>query len=196
VIEVTNLTKSFADKVVFQNYSTCFSSKRLCIEAENGLGKTTLFTIIAGLDPHYSGDILLDGQKWNKLQTKVAIASDKIPFPAFLTAKQVLSLTQASWQCDWPDALCKNLHFNAFLDTKVSELSSGNQKKLQLINAIMRHCDYLILDEPSAALDADSMKALLAWIEQYEGQLLISCHEPQPFLELGFSTQPLFSELV
>ena len=194
VIEVKNLTKSFANKIVFQNYSNIFNANKLCVEAENGLGKTTLFTIIAGLDPHYSGDILLDGEKVTQLQNQVAIASDKIPFPTFLTAKQILTLTQSSWQCEWPEQLCEMLHFKQFLDTKVGELSSGNQKKLQLINAMMRHCHYLILDEPSAALDADSVKALLAWIEQYKGQLIISCHEPEPFVEIGFDKQPLFAE--
>ena len=194
MIEVKNLTKSFANKIVFQNYSIAFNANKLCIEAENGLGKTTLFTIIAGLDPHYSGDILLDGEKVAQLQNQVAIASDKIPFPTFLTAKQILTLTHSSWQCEWPDTLCEMLRFSQFLDTKVGELSSGNQKKLQLINAMMRHCDYLILDEPSAALDAESVKALLVWIEQYKGQLIISCHEPEPFIEIGFDKQPLFAE--
>lgn len=194
MIEVRNLTKSFANKIVFQNYSSVFNANKLCVEAENGLGKTTLFTIIAGLDPHYSGDILLDGEKVTQLQNQVAIASDKIPFPTFLTAKQILTLTQSSWKCEWPEQLCEMLHFKQFLDTKVGELSSGNQKKLQLINAMMRHCHYLILDEPSAALDADSVKALLAWIEQYKGQLIISCHEPEPFVEIGFDKQPLFAE--
>ena len=76
VIEVKNLTKSFANKIVFQNYSSVFNANKLCVEAENGLGKTTLFTIIAGLDPHYSGDILLDGEKVTQLPNQVAIASD------------------------------------------------------------------------------------------------------------------------
>lgn len=192
MIEVQALNKSFVNKHVFDNYSAKFEAKKLCIEAENGLGKTTLFTLIAGLDPHYSGSILLSGKTVKKLQIQVAIASDKVPFPEFLTARQILTLTQQSWQCDWPTELCEQLHFERFLDTKVSDLSSGNEKKLQLINAMMRNCDYLILDEPSAALDIDSVKALLTWISQYQGQLLISCHEPQPFIEIGFVTQALF----
>ena len=195
MIEVTNLTKSFANKLVFQNYSARFLSERLCIEAENGLGKTTLFTIMAGLDPHYSGQILIDGKSVNNLQSHIAIASDKIPFPSFLKARQVLSLTQSSWQCAWPDTLCEMLHFCEFLDTKVGELSSGNLKKLQLINAMMRNCHYLIFDEPSAALDADSVRALLNWIKTYSGQLLISCHEPEPFTDIGFLIQPLFDRV-
>ncbi|WP_105167780.1 ABC transporter ATP-binding protein [Pseudoalteromonas sp. T1lg23B] len=194
MIEIRQLHKQFANKLVFENYSNHFHCSKCCVLGENGLGKTTLFTIIAGLDPHYHGQVLLGGEPKLPLQDYVALASDKVPFPEFLTARQILSMTSASWQCDVPLALAEQLGFTGFLDTFVKDLSSGNHKKLQLLNAIMRNTPYLILDEPSAALDHAGVEVICQWLASFTGQVLISCHEPQPFLDIGFATQPLFGK--
>ncbi|MCF6436370.1 ATP-binding cassette domain-containing protein [Pseudoalteromonas sp. MMG022] len=193
MIEIKQLYKQFANKIVFENYDNCFLASKCCVLGENGLGKTTLFTIIAGLDPHYHGQILLAGEHKPALQQYVALASDKVPFPQFLTARQILSMTSVSWQCELPLALAQQFGFTGFLDTFVKDLSSGNHKKLQLLNAIMRNTPYLILDEPSAALDQAGVEVLCQWLASFSGQVLISSHEPQPFLDIGFTTQPLFS---
>ncbi|KAF7775124.1 hypothetical protein PCIT_a1237 [Pseudoalteromonas citrea] len=191
MIEVTNLTKYFGKKCIFENYNSTYSSKRLCIEGKNGLGKTTLFTILAGLDSFYSGHITLNGQQHAELQNYVALASDKIIFPEFLSAQQILTMTTSSWQCELPQTLITDLCFDTFLHTRVEDLSSGNLKKLQLINAMMRNIPYLILDEPSAALDKRGLDVVLEWLSVYSGQVLISSHEPQPFFDIGFVSQSL-----
>ncbi|CAH9066778.1 Vitamin B12 import ATP-binding protein BtuD [Pseudoalteromonas sp. CIP111854] len=193
MIDVIKLHKQFANKRVFHNYTNQFMEPKCCILGENGLGKTTLFTLIAGLDPYYTGDILLAGKRVTALQDYVALGCDKIPFPDFLTARQILSMTSKSWVCDMPLTLAKAFGFEPFLDTLVKDLSSGNNKKLQLLNAIMRNTPYLILDEPSAALDQHGVEVLCHWLQSFSGQVLISSHEPQPFLDVGFVTQHLFS---
>ncbi|MBQ4864752.1 ATP-binding cassette domain-containing protein [Pseudoalteromonas sp. MMG013] len=191
MIEVANLTKYFGKKCIFENYNNTFNAQKLCVEGQNGLGKTTLFTIIAGLDSFYSGHITLNGQQHAHLQSCVSLASDKIVFPEYLTAQQILTMTASSWQCTLPQEFITDLCFDAFLHTQVEDLSSGNLKKLQLINAVMRNTPYLILDEPSAALDKRGLDVVLEWICAYEGQVIISNHEPQPFLDIGFDSQPL-----
>lgn len=191
MIKINNLTKYFGDNCIFENYSRTYSSQKLCIEGKNGLGKTTLFTIIAGLDRFYSGHILLNGLQHTELQKQVALASDKIVFPEFLTAQKVLAMTASSWQCALPQKLITDLCFDTFLYTRVEDLSSGNLKKLQLINAVMRNTPYLILDEPSAALDKRGLDVVLEWLSIYSGQVLISSHEPQPFFDIGFVSQSL-----
>ncbi|ESP91364.1 MULTISPECIES: ABC transporter ATP-binding protein [Pseudoalteromonas] len=193
MIQIENLTKVFVHNPIFENYQAQFEAQKVCLEAPNGLGKSTLFTLIAGIDRAYKGTILYDGSLLKSPQTKVALATDAIAYPAFLTARQLLSMTQNSWQCTFPEALIELLQFTPFLDTSYASLSSGNQKKLQLINALMRETPYMILDEPSAALDHQSLEKLLTYLHNYQGQLLISCHEPAPFWDIGFVSQPLFA---
>ncbi|KZN32722.1 ABC transporter ATP-binding protein [Pseudoalteromonas luteoviolacea] len=192
MISIKNLTKVFLRESVFNNYCADFQAQRVCIEAPNGLGKSTLFTLIAGIDRAFHGEILLDGKHYNEPQSVVALASDAIVFPEFLTARQVLSMTMKSWECAMPEVLISMLQFSAFLDTRVSALSSGNLKKLQLINAMMRNTPYLILDEPSAALDSKSVERLVEYLGTTSNQTLMSCHDPDVFSKIGFERQPLF----
>ena len=55
----------------------------------------------------------------------------------------------------------------------------------------MHKAPYLLLDEPSAALDQASIQYLLSLLDAYladkpNGQIIITCHEPAPFVEHGF----------
>jgi len=196
MIEVSGLHKQFAQNILYKDYCISFTAPRVCIEAPNGQGKTTLLMMLAGLEQPQSGQLLFAGKVLSEPYKQVAIASDRIALPDFLTAKQIINLTLSSLDCDWPAALVSGFNFENFLDTRFDALSSGNQKKCQLILAFMRRAPYLLLDEPSAALDQASIKYLLGLLDEYltdkaEGQIIITCHEPAPFIEHGFECMPL-----
>lgn len=60
----------------------------------------------------------------------------------------------------------------------------------------MRDAPYLLLDEPSAALDQASIEYLLILLDKYlidkpSGQIIITCHEPAPFIKHSFECMPL-----
>ena len=60
----------------------------------------------------------------------------------------------------------------------------------------MRKSPYLLLDEPSAALDQTSILYLLSQLDAYltdkpNGQIIITCHEPAVFIEHGFKCTSL-----
>lgn len=193
MISVTQLTKYYQKEPLFNQFDLQITANKVCIQAPNGRGKSTLFRLVAGLEPNYSGEIAVFDTKEHR-QKLVALASDGIVFPEFLTAKQVLELTSATWGVMWPIDLISSFHFTPFLQTRVNKLSSGNYKKLQLINAMMRNTPLVILDEPSSALDCDGVTYLLEWCSKFDGQLVISCHEPEPFVQIGFALQPLDGE--
>lgn len=196
LFQVNGVTKLYFDKVVFSNYIAQFDAERLLITGQNGLGKSTLFALLAGLEPFQSGEIMLAGKMMptSKLQRKVALASDKIVFPAFLTAKQVLALTAQYQQCSDVAPLIEKFGFSNFVETKVGNLSSGNLKKLQLINALIRKVDVLLLDEPTAALEHKSHPILMEFIKQFTGQVIVTSHEPDPFINANFTLQALVND--
>lgn len=196
MIQVNGLTKLYFDKVVFSNYSAELNSKRLLITGPNGLGKSTLLAILAGLESFQSGEILLheDSVNMQSLQKSIALASDKIVFPEFLTAKQILALTAKYQTCVDVNTLIRQFAFSDFVNTKVVNLSSGNLKKLQLINAMMRKTNVLLLDEPTAALEHKSLPVLMEYIAQFEGQVIVTSHEPEPFIKANFTVQALLND--
>ena len=196
MIEVIGLNKQFTTNVLYSDYNITFTAPRVCIEAPNGQGKTTLLMMLAGLEGKQSGAFLFSGNTLNDPHNQVAIASDRIALPDFLTAKQIINLSVSALGCDWPKALISGFNFNEFLNTRFDVLSSGNQKKCQLILVLMRGAPYLLLDEPSAALDQTSIHYLLVLLDDYlldkpDGQIIITCHEPAPFIEHGFECMSL-----
>lgn len=196
MIEVIGLHKQFAENILYSGYSVQFCAPKICIEAPNSLGKTTLLMMLAELESRQSGQILFSGKALTEPHKQVAIASDRIALPDFLTAKQIINLSANTLDCSWPTTIIDGFNFNEFLNTRFDALSSGNQKKCQLILALMRDAPYLLLDEPSAALDQASIKYLLGLLDDYladkaHGQIIITCHEPAPFIEHGFECMAL-----
>ena len=196
MIEVIGLHKQFAENILYNGYNVRFCAPKICIEAPNGQGKTTLLMMLAGLETYESGELLFSGNALTEPHKQVAIASDCIALPDFLTAKQIINLSSNTFGCRWPAAIVDGFRFNEFLNTRFDALSSGNQKKCQLILALMRDAPYLLLDEPSAALDQASIEYLLILLDEYlvnqpHGQIIITCHEPAPFIRHGFECMPL-----
>jgi len=147
----------------------------LALVGENGSGKTTLTKLIAGLYRIESGDILLDGtslKDWDKsaLQARIGVifqdfARYQWPVGENIGAGDVTAFDDADrWQSaarkgladefiqSLPQAYATQLG-RWFKDGR--ELSGGQWQKIALARAFMREqADILILDEPTAAMDA------------------------------------------
>ena len=95
-----------------------------------------------------------------------------------------------------PEQLITGFRLDEHLNTRFRALSSGNQKKCQLIIAFLKQAPFLLLDEPSAALDQESIRFLLTLLDDYlndkpNGQIIITSHEPEVFLQHGFECSSL-----
>lgn len=196
MIEINNLNKRFASAHVFENYNKQFQGKRVCLQAANGRGKTTLLMMLAGLEKPQSGQVLYNNQALKSPQNNVSIASDRIALPDFLTARQVIELSCKALKKDMPEQLITGFNFKEHLNTRFSALSSGNQKKCQLITVFLKQAPFLLLDEPSAALDQTIIKFLLTLLDDYlddkpNGQIIITSHEPEVFIQHGFECTSL-----
>ena len=196
MIEIKDLNKRFASAQVFKNYNKQFNGKKTCLQAANGKGKTTLLMIIAGLESSQSGYVLFNSETIESVQNYVSIASDRIALPDFLTARQVIELSCKALKKEMPEQLITGFRLDEHLNTRFRALSSGNQKKCQLIIAFLKQAPFLLLDEPSAALDQESIRFLLTLLDDYlndkpNGQIIITSHEPEVFLQHGFECSSL-----
>ena len=194
-----NITKHYvstsAALAILDQYSGEFGAQRTCIVGENGSGKSTLLLAISGLLAVDAGTIEWQGNIINQdlLKKQVAIASDSIVIPEFLSAKQVLELNQYVWKVAWPEELISRFKFIDHLQKTIDALSAGNLKKLQLICALMRNCEILLLDEPNIALDEHSVKVLWEVIEAHSGMVIVASNEPILFTAKGFELHALHS---
>ena len=154
MLECINLTKTYKKKCVVNNLS--FSVNRGEIFAflgSNGAGKTTTIKMILGLVGIDGGEV--------KLSPNISIGySPETPyFPPFLTGPEVLDYYAGMQNIPKSErkTLLPELLETVGLDndkTRVKNYSKGMLQRLALAQALIGHIDMLILDEPTAGLDA------------------------------------------
>jgi ABC-type multidrug transport system ATPase subunit len=173
------VSKLYQKNVVLNGVSYRFDEQKYCIVGPNGIGKTTLLILAAGLEKLSGGEVTFNGESVFLTDTKrqLGISSDKIKLPMFLTAQQLLEFHCSQHNCPFPTILISHLRFTDQLTTQVSSLSLGNLKKISLLLAIAHHPKCLLLDEPTTGLDSNSREWLLGFLNQYQGQIIVTSHE-------------------
>jgi ATP-binding cassette, subfamily B, bacterial PglK len=149
----------------------------VAIKGRSGAGKSTLLEILAGLRTPSEGWVELDGQRIahkQELVGRIAYAGQQpAVFPDTIRANVAFGLPpgeiddQAVWRAlararldEVVRALPGQLdHRLAFTQT----LSGGQVQRLALARALYMDCDYLLLDEPTAALDAETEMQCNCW---------------------------------
>jgi ABC-type multidrug transport system ATPase subunit len=172
-LKLHNVSKSFADKVLFRNLSFEFHEKGIyVIKGDSGVGKTTLLRMIAGLDKDYSGTILGN----NPADISVCFQEHRL-FPSLSAINNVVKV---SFKEDTAENrktaidLLKRLRFDE-KDTKLhpDQLSGGMKQRLAFARAVLRQSKILILDEATKELDASICNEVLAIIKEEAKKRLI-----------------------
>lgn len=190
LLEMKHITKKFGN--VIANCDVNFSVEKGEVHAllgENGAGKSTLMNILYGMYSQCEGDIYFQGNQVRINDPKQAIElgigmvhQHFMLIPAltvienvilgFKENKSVLNLKDAAKR--FIDMSRKyNMNIDPWL--KVSELSVGQQQRLEILKALFRDADLLILDEPTAVLTPQEVEGLFQMIRQLkdEGKTVI-----------------------
>ena len=191
LISVENVSKSYGERVLFENISFGINKdQKVAFVAKNGVGKTTLLNIIAGVDVPDSGQIVI------RKDLKIAYLSQKDELNENLTIEQTIfnsdneilkvieqyenALKNPNDSESYQKAFDLMEHNHAWdfetqykqilyklklddLDKKVSELSGGQKKRLSLALILINKPDLFILDEPTNHLDLE----MIEWLEKY-----------------------------
>lgn len=162
LIELKNIQKLLLKGINL----TVFDREILGLVGPNGSGKTTLLNIIAGLTD-YRGDVLFDGLNVNKVPTHKRgvgyLFQDLTLFPHLDVASNIaygLKIRR------YPDEVIKKrvdelldaLHITKLKNKYPHLLSGGEKQRVAIARAIAPFQKILLLDEPTAALDAQSAK--------------------------------------
>jgi ABC-type iron transport system FetAB ATPase subunit len=135
----------------------------VCLSGASGSGKSTLLRAIADLDPH-QGQVWLDDREQNSVAP-----------PQWRSWIGMLAAESLWWfdsvkphfarlEQEWLEMLGFELRV---LDWQVSRLSSGERQRLALLRLLSHTPRALLLDEPSANLDAENTKRIEALIQHY-----------------------------
>nr|WP_221290543.1 ABC transporter ATP-binding protein [Stygiolobus caldivivus] len=177
------LIKSFGGKLVLKGLT--FSVVKGSITGfvgPNGAGKTTTIKILSGLLRKDKGEILVLGEDpWDnpRIRKRVSVIFTKLPYPSNDSVKEYLEDLNSVFRGDL-QRLIREFNLQDHLKKRVSQLSSGQAQKIQLIASLLKDPELVIADEPTANLDPqarlefyDMVKALA---RDYGVTFFISSH--------------------
>ena len=138
----------------------------LCIVGPSGCGKSTLLHLIAGLHKQSSGDVLVDNTPVQGPGTdRILIFQELGLFPWLTVAQNVefgmrmKGITKRKREAKVRDYL-RLVHLHQFKDSYIHQLSGGMRQRVALARALATEPDVLLMDEPFAALDAQTRDLL------------------------------------
>lgn len=148
--------------------------QKIALVGANGLGKTTLLKSILGEIKPYSGSVELGDylhlgyfeQEERETNYKTCIEEVWDEFPGY-NQQQIRA------------ALAKCGLTTKHIESKVMVLSGGEKTKVRLCKILNRETNVLILDEPTNHLDVDAKAELKRALQNYNGSILLICHEPE-----------------
>lgn len=191
-LEVRNIRKSFGDKEILKDISfSVESGKALGLLGRNGAGKTTTIRILMDVFHANSGEILLDGTKFEPQKIQIGyLPEERGLYPKRLIIEQMVYLARlrgidkkkaVANSKKWLERLSVGQYEKKLLET----LSKGNQQKVQLAATLVCDPDIVILDEPFSGLDPVNSQILKDVIKELiaEGKIVIFSSHQMSYVE-------------
>lgn len=185
MIQIQNLKFAYGQQVVLDNISMTLHNGHIYgLLGENGVGKTTLLTLLCGLKKCQEGSILIDGadpyKRQPSLLSDICYLADEVP--AFnMTARNYASHNGQFWTRFDMDKFCELMQvLECPIDQKMNHMSFGQLKKTYISFALACNTRYLFLDEPTNGLDIPSKAQFRKAVTKYTSEdatLLISTHQ-------------------
>ena len=178
VIEVDKVSKSFGDKLLFENLSFSLPQGGIVgVIGPNGAGKTTLFNLITGKEKPDSGtfevgstvDIAYVDQGHDILDP------DKTVWQTISAGNELIEL--GGKQVNSRAYVSKFNFSGSDQEKKVSVLSGGERNRVHLALTLKKGANLLLLDEPTNDLDVNTLRALEVALENFGGCAVVISHD-------------------
>ena len=189
LLTVENLTKSFGDKLLFEDISFGINAgQKSALIARNGYGKSTLLNIIMTATGQKGFNTLQDSGKVTfrgdlKLaylpQTDASIARSS---GMTKVRDYVYNVQRPETEDEWTfeqrmEEILSRMKVDRLLERPMETLSGGEQKKVALCRRLMDDSNLLILDEPTNHLDIDMIEWLEDFLSRQRLALLMVTHD-------------------
>lgn len=204
MLELKNITKTFGSVVANNDVSLIVHKGTIhAIVGENGAGKSTVMRIAYGFYNADSGQILIDGKPvqirnpHDAIALGIGMVHQHFMLVDTMTVAENIILgaetgSAASLDIDKANRRIKELsdELNLNIDPKafIEDLSVGQQQRVELLKALYRNADLLILDEPTAVLtpqEVNDFFAILRRMKQQGKTIIIITHKLEEVLAIS-----------
>lgn len=196
MISVQSVSKKFGSREILKDLSFDVEENEfVALVGPSGSGKSTLLNMIGLLDNIDSGKILINGKILPKVNSRSAVNYRKNVINYLFQSNALISTSSVK------DNLMLAMNFTNFskeekekkiketlrfvglenrLDSKVNELSGGEQQRIAIVRAILKPGDIILADEPTGSLDPDmaqkSFDLIRSLRDQFGKTILIVTH--------------------
>ncbi|HTZ50446.1 MAG TPA: ABC transporter ATP-binding protein, partial [Spirochaetia bacterium] len=182
--ELQHVTKRFPTVTALDDVSFSFQrGEFFVLLGPTGAGKTTTLRIIAGLEKHDSGTVILDGQEVSThtpAERDVAFVFQQYSLYPTMTVYDNLAFPLRSPLRNTPEDVIKvkveeaaeKLRITQLLKRKTAQLSGGEMQRVAIGRAIVRNPRLFLMDEPLSNLDAklrESLRVELKHLQKTQG---------------------------
>lgn len=185
MIEIKDLAFSYGKTPILKSITTTLEEGRIYgLLGENGVGKTTLLTLLCGLKKVCSGSITTDGENpFDRIPTLLQnqfYLPDEV-LPVAMKAECFAKERGAFWpDYDHSKFLEIMKEFENDPAKKMNQMSAGQLKKTYISLALACGCKYIFMDEPTNGLDIPSKTQFRSAIMKYtsdDSTIVISTHQ-------------------
>ncbi len=178
VIEVKQVTKSYGDKLLFENLEFNLPPNGIVgVIGPNGAGKTTLFRLMMGIDKVDSGEFKV-GETVKIAyvdQQHKSIEPDKTVYEVISRGADNIML--GGKQINARAYVARFNFSGADQEKKCNILSGGERNRLHLALALQEEGNVILLDEPTNDIDVNTLRALEEGIDNFAGCAVIISHD-------------------
>lgn len=186
-LHINDLSHRFGRRRLFEDLNLTLSSGEwLAITGRNGSGKTTLVRILAGLTRPTQGDagLYLNEEKLppESRRSRVGLVTPELQLDAELTARESLRFfaRMRGLPPGEEDGLLASVGLSGREDDRLRTFSSGMRQRLKYAFAVQGRPALLLLDEPTANLDAAGAEIVerIKAEQRARGILVVATNEP------------------
>jgi ATP-binding cassette, subfamily F, member 3 len=175
VLTIEDVAHSFGPKQIFKDVSfEVQKGQKIALVASNGVGKTTLFNLIAQKLPLSTGKVTVGynvhSTVFDQDQT-ASLAMDKTILENITeSCPKVIEQKIRAFSGSF-------LFTKDSINKKVGVLSGGEKNRVGMIKVLLQNANLLLLDEPTNHLDIQSKDILLTALQAYQGTILFVSHD-------------------
>lgn len=176
LLTMEHITKAYTDKVLLNDVGFSINeNEKIGVIGINGMGKSTLLKVAAGIEPCDAGKISMGNH------VKICYLAQTPVFEEGATVLEAAVSGNLNEENRWTieadaKAMLNRLGFTEY-DEKIEHMSGGQKKRVALVNALLTSADILVLDEPTNHLDNEMSEWLEEYLNHFRGALLMVTHD-------------------